>query len=99
MINILNYIFVANAFTYFSFSDTQTIKTFRHFVNNSTARFPQKTLHPGVIRTRVFLFLRRMRCPLSHAARALNKFVIYLFEFDIEANPATFEFTVITPAL
>jgi hypothetical protein len=28
------------------------------------------TLYPGGIRTRVFLFLRRMRCPLRHAARA-----------------------------
>jgi hypothetical protein len=32
-------------------------------------RFP-KTLYPGGIRTWVFLFLRRMRCPLRHAARA-----------------------------
>jgi hypothetical protein len=29
-----------------------------------------KTLYPGGIRTRVFLFLRQMRCPLRHAARA-----------------------------
>jgi hypothetical protein len=30
-----------------------------------------KTLYPGGIRTRVFLFLRRMRCPLRHAARVV----------------------------
>jgi hypothetical protein len=29
-----------------------------------------KTLYPGGIQTRVFSFLRRMRCPLRHAARA-----------------------------
>jgi hypothetical protein len=29
-----------------------------------------KILYPGGIRTRVFLFLRRMRCPLRHATRA-----------------------------
>jgi hypothetical protein len=28
-----------------------------------------KTLYPGGIGTRVFSFLRRMRCPLRHAAR------------------------------
>jgi hypothetical protein len=28
------------------------------------------SLYPGGIRTRVVLFLRRMRCPLRHAARA-----------------------------
>jgi hypothetical protein len=28
-----------------------------------------KKLYPGGIRTRVFLFLRQMRCPLRHAAR------------------------------
>jgi hypothetical protein len=27
-------------------------------------------MHPGGIRTRVFSFQRRMRCPLRHAARA-----------------------------
>jgi hypothetical protein len=34
--------------------------------------FPPKTLYPGGIRTRVFYswFLRRMRCPLGHAAKA-----------------------------
>jgi hypothetical protein len=29
-----------------------------------------KTFYPGGIRTQVFTFLRRMRCPLCHAARA-----------------------------
>jgi hypothetical protein len=33
-----------------------------------------KTLYPGGIRTRVFTFLRRMRCPLRHAARASYNF-------------------------
>jgi hypothetical protein len=32
--------------------------------------FPLKTLHPGGVRTRVFLFLRGMRCPLRRAVRA-----------------------------
>jgi hypothetical protein len=29
-----------------------------------------KTLYPGGIQTRVFLFVKQMRCPLRHAARA-----------------------------
>jgi hypothetical protein len=32
--------------------------------------FPEKNLYPGGIRTRVFLFLRQMRSPLRHTAKA-----------------------------
>jgi hypothetical protein len=38
-----------------------------HFIHNSTVSL--KTLYPGGIWTWVFLFLRRMRYPLRHAAR------------------------------
>jgi hypothetical protein len=34
----------------------------------------QKNLYPGGIQTRVFLFLRQMRCPLRHAAMAKKTF-------------------------
>jgi hypothetical protein len=37
-----------------------------------------KTLHPGGIRTRVFLFLRWMRCPLRHVARAMCSMYAYM---------------------
>jgi hypothetical protein len=43
---------------------------------------PKKTLYPGGIWTRVFMFLRRMRCPLRHAARAGDIF----YEFSISGR-------------
>jgi hypothetical protein len=36
--------------------------------------FPE-TLYPGGIRTQVFLFLKRMQCPLRHAAKAEVMFI------------------------
>jgi hypothetical protein len=42
-----------------------------------------KTLYPGGIRTRVFLFLRQMRCPLRHSARALSILFIASVSVDI----------------
>jgi hypothetical protein len=42
-----------------------------------------KTLYPGGIRTQVFLFLRQMRCPLRHSARALSILFIASVSVDI----------------
>jgi hypothetical protein len=58
---------VANAFI--SPFNTQTMQI-KSFYTQQHCYVSLKTLYPGGIRTRVFLFLRRMRCPLRHAARA-----------------------------
>jgi hypothetical protein len=41
--------------------------------------FPLKTLYPGGIRTQVFLFLRRMLCPLRPAAGHFKTMFITAF--------------------
>jgi hypothetical protein len=69
---------------HFSFS-TYKKCMLSHFIHNSTARYVSiKTLYPGGIRTRVFLFLRQMQCPLRPAARATRdmlRFFKYLRNF------------------
>jgi hypothetical protein len=54
---------------YFSFFNTQTMHI-KSFYTQQQCYVSLKTLYPGGIRTRVFLFLRQIRCPLRHAARA-----------------------------
>jgi hypothetical protein len=49
--------------------NTQTMH-FKSLYTQQHCYVSLKTLYPGGIRSRVFLFLRRMRCPLRHAARA-----------------------------
>jgi hypothetical protein len=51
--------------------NTQTMHI-KSFYTQQHCYVSLKTLYPGGIRTRVFLFLRRMRCPLRHAARAFR---------------------------
>jgi hypothetical protein len=58
-------IFVANAFI--STFNTQTMHI-KSFWTQQHCYVSLKTLYPGGIRTRVFSFQRRMRCPLRHAA-------------------------------
>jgi hypothetical protein len=60
--------FVADAFI--SDFNTQTMHN-KTFYTQLHCYVFGKTLYPGGIRTQVFSFLRRMRCPLRHAARAL----------------------------
>jgi hypothetical protein len=43
-----------------------------HFIRYNTAMFVLETLYPGGIRTRVFVFLRLMRCPLRHSYSGLS---------------------------
>jgi hypothetical protein len=51
-----------------------------HFIGTQQNCYvSRKTLNPGGIRTRVFSFLRRMQCPLRHAARAPSKIFIVNF--------------------
>jgi hypothetical protein len=63
---ILKYIFVDNAFIC---QKTHTNNAVVTLYTTALLCFP-KTLYPGGIRTRVFLFQRRIRCLLRHAARA-----------------------------
>jgi ethanolamine utilization cobalamin adenosyltransferase len=70
ILRFLKNIFVANGFISPFNAQTVHIKSVM-YIHNSTAIFPSKTLYPCGIRTRVFLFLRRMRCPLRHAAKAI----------------------------
>jgi hypothetical protein len=49
--------------------NTQTMHR-KSFHTQQHCYVPLKNFYPGGIRTRVFLFLRRMRCPLRHADRA-----------------------------
>jgi hypothetical protein len=49
--------------------NTQTMHI-KSFYKQQYCYVSLKTLYPGGIQTRVFSFLRRMRCPLHHAARA-----------------------------
>jgi hypothetical protein len=44
-----------------------------YFIHNSIA-VSLKTFYHGGIQTRVFLFLRQMKCPLLHAARARGNY-------------------------
>jgi hypothetical protein len=53
----------------FHLSNTQTMH-FKLFYTQKHSHVSLKTLYPGGIRARVFLFLRQMQCPLRHAARA-----------------------------
>jgi hypothetical protein len=59
---------VANAFI--SPLNTQTL-LIKSFYTQQHCYVSLNTLYPGRIRTRVFSFLRRMLCPLRHAARAI----------------------------
>jgi hypothetical protein len=59
------FFFVDNAFI--SPFNTQTMHI-KLFYTKQHCYVSLKTSFPGGIRTRVFLFLRRMRCPLRHAA-------------------------------
>jgi hypothetical protein len=71
----LIYIFVANAFIVSPFNTYAM-----HFKSSYTQQqcnVSPNTLYPGGIRTRVFLFLRRMRRPLRHAARAMGSMLCY----------------------
>jgi hypothetical protein len=52
-------------------------------VNNSNAVISLKSLFPGGIRTWDYLFLRRMRYPLRHNARANLKSLTIMSRFDI----------------
>jgi hypothetical protein len=60
-------IFVANS--YISPFNTQTMQS---FYTQQHCYVSRKTLYPGRIRTRVFSFLRRMWCPLRHAAQTIS---------------------------
>jgi hypothetical protein len=62
------FIFVADAFISPFSTQTMHIKSFN---TQQHCYVSLRTLYPGGIQTRVFLFLRWMRCPLRHAARAL----------------------------
>jgi hypothetical protein len=62
----LKNIFMADAFI--SPFNTQTMHIKSFYTQQQCHGF-LKTLYPGGIRTRVFSFLRRMRCPLRHAAK------------------------------
>jgi hypothetical protein len=66
------YFFVANAFI--SPFNTQTMHIKSFYTQHHCYVF-LITLYPVVVRTRVFLFLRRVRCPLCHAARAATTFL------------------------
>jgi hypothetical protein len=70
---LLFYIFVANAFI--SPFNTQTMQI-KSFYTQQHCFFPLITLYLDGIRTRVFLFLKRMRCPLRHAARAPHRLLL-----------------------
>jgi hypothetical protein len=63
-------IFVANALM--SPFNTQTSHIKPLFTQHH-CYVPQKTLYPGGIRTRVFSFLRRVQCPMRHAATGQSK--------------------------
>jgi hypothetical protein len=60
---------VANAFISFFNTQPMHIKSF-----DTHCYVSVKTLYRGGIRTRVFSFLRRMRCPLRHAASLYVQF-------------------------
>jgi hypothetical protein len=49
---------------------THKQSTLSHYYTQQHCYVSLKTLYPGGIRTRVFLFLRRMWCRLRHAAKA-----------------------------
>jgi hypothetical protein len=66
--------FVANAYISSFKTQTMSIKSFYAQQNNYVSL---KTLCPSGIRTWAFLFLRRMRCSLRHAAR-VNEMLIYI---------------------
>jgi hypothetical protein len=57
--------------------NTQTMHI-KSFYTQQHCRVSLKTLYPGGIRTQVFLFLRQMRCPLRHAARARVCFALMI---------------------
>jgi hypothetical protein len=91
-------IFRANAFIYL----------FQYTNNSYKVIYTQhcyvylKTLYPGGIRTRVFLFLRQIRCPLRHAARAgdwtswkcgwfaLDQFCLFLYNILFKIKTKTY---------
>jgi hypothetical protein len=56
---------------YFSFQLTNN--AFKSIYTEQYCYFSYKPIYPGGIQTRVFSFLRCMRCPLRHAARASSR--------------------------
>jgi hypothetical protein len=73
--------------TLFLLFNTQTMHI-KLFYTQQHCYVSLKTLYPGGIRTRVFLFLRRMRCPLRHAARALYE-ILYGWEVGLDGRLGT----------
>jgi hypothetical protein len=63
-------IFVAKNFFLNSPFNTQTMHI-KSFYTQQHCYVSLKTLYPGGIWTRVFLFLRQMQCPLCHASRTI----------------------------
>jgi hypothetical protein len=71
---LLLYIFVANAFISPFWTHKQCIHI-KSFYTQPYNYVSLKTSCPGGIRTWVVLFLRRLRCPLRHAAGAQFQFL------------------------
>jgi hypothetical protein len=69
---------------HFSHFNTQTIHI-KSFYTQQHGYVSLKTLYHGGIRTRAFSFLRQMRCPLRHAARApiLQHILLKKCEFKV----------------
>jgi hypothetical protein len=67
-----------------SFFNTQTMHI-KSFYSQQHCFVSLKTSYPEGIRTRVFLFQRRMRCPLRHAARA-HGIILYFVRKKIYNN-------------
>jgi hypothetical protein len=76
-------IFVANAFI--SLFNTQTMHIILFFTQQH-CYVSLKTLYPGRIRTWVFSFVRRMRCPLRYAARGYSN-LLCMFEESNHHTP------------
>jgi hypothetical protein len=79
-------IFVANAFISPFHTQTMHIKS---FYTQQHCYVSVKPLYPGGIRTRVFLFLRQMRCPLCHAAGAWKTLISRVARFFLVQNTKT----------
>jgi hypothetical protein len=68
---ILTTTFLKIFFKVIFYFNTQTMHI-QSFYTQQYCYVSLKTLYPGGIRARVFSFLRRIRCPLRHAARAIS---------------------------
>jgi hypothetical protein len=64
-----------NIFAFISPFNSQTMHI-KSFYTQQHCYVSLKTFYPGGIRTQVFLFMRRMRCPLRHAARAGRMYAV-----------------------